>query len=53
MSPAAYQDDTRFSGSGVLRVLRDSSGTLILLLLLMADRLLGQFGGVHTTFASG
>ncbi|NQT83533.1 autotransporter-associated beta strand repeat-containing protein [bacterium] len=31
-SPATYQDNTRFSGSGVLRVLRDRSGTLILLL---------------------
>jgi autotransporter-associated beta strand protein len=28
-SPATYKDDTRFAGSGVLRVLRDKSGMLI------------------------
>lgn len=30
-SPATYKDNTRFAGSGVLRVLRDASGTLVLL----------------------
>ena len=28
-SPAAVKDDTHFSGTGILTVLRDNSGTLI------------------------
>jgi len=30
-SPATYKDDVRFAGNGVLRVLRDEAGTMIIL----------------------